>query len=139
MCRIWVADSQEEVYRLGRTTWGQAANSAAAAEDHTKTGRVAAASTKGGQSLQGCSGGGFNGGGGVEVFDGSNEMEKNGGEGPKTFGCMHFWLPIFVSWILLCPSGNFGNYYGDYPRKNPENHPLAESCTINSKLKKSNI
>ena len=28
------------------------------------------------------------------------------------------------------------NYYGDYPGNNPENHPPAESCTINSKLKK---
>ena len=31
------------------------------------------------------------------------------------------------------------NYYGDYPGNNPENHPPAESCTINSKLKNSNI
>ena len=31
------------------------------------------------------------------------------------------------------------NYYGDYPCNNPENHPPAESCTINSKLKNSNI
>ena len=46
-------------------------------------------------------------------------------------------------------SGNFGgvfaqrahsaNYYGDYPGNNPENHPPAESCTINSKLTNSNI
>ena len=28
------------------------------------------------------------------------------------------------------------NEYGDYPGNNPENHPPAESCTINSKLKK---
>ena len=31
------------------------------------------------------------------------------------------------------------NYYGDYPGNNPENHPPAESCTINSELKNSNI
>ena len=31
------------------------------------------------------------------------------------------------------------NYYGDYPGNNPENHPPAESCTINSKLKNPNI
>ena len=31
------------------------------------------------------------------------------------------------------------NYYGDYPGDNPENHAPAESCTINSKLKNSNI
>ena len=31
------------------------------------------------------------------------------------------------------------NYYGDYPGNNPENHPPAESCTINSNLKNSNI
>ena len=31
------------------------------------------------------------------------------------------------------------NYYGDYPGNNPENHAPAESCTINSKLKNSNI
>ena len=31
------------------------------------------------------------------------------------------------------------NYYGDSPGNNPENHPPAESCTINSKLKNSNI
>ena len=31
------------------------------------------------------------------------------------------------------------NYYSDYPGNNPENHPPAESCTINSKLKNSNI
>ena len=35
--------------------------------------------------------------------------------------------------------GHSANYYGDYPGNNPENHPLAESCTINSKLKNSNI
>ena len=31
------------------------------------------------------------------------------------------------------------HYYGDYPGNNPENHPPAESCTINSKLKNSNV
>ena len=31
------------------------------------------------------------------------------------------------------------NYYGDYPGNNPENHPPAESFTINSNLKNSNI
>ena len=31
------------------------------------------------------------------------------------------------------------NYYGGYPGNNPENHPPAESCTINLKLKNSNI
>ena len=31
------------------------------------------------------------------------------------------------------------NYYRDYPGNNPENHAPAESCTINSKLKNSNI
>ena len=31
------------------------------------------------------------------------------------------------------------NYYGDYPGNNPENNPPAESCTINSNLKNSNI
>ena len=35
--------------------------------------------------------------------------------------------------------GHSANYYGDYPGNNPENHPPAESCTINSKLKNSNI
>ena len=35
--------------------------------------------------------------------------------------------------------GHSANYYGDYPHNNPENHPPAESCTINSKLKNSNI
>ena len=48
-----------------------------------------------------------------------------------------------------CLSGRFrtarvqrahsANYYGDYPGNNPENHAPAESCTINSKLKNSNI
>ena len=31
------------------------------------------------------------------------------------------------------------NYYGDYLGNSPENHPPAESCTINSNLKNSNI
>ena len=31
------------------------------------------------------------------------------------------------------------NYYGEYPGNNPENHAPAESCTINSNLKNSNI
>ena len=31
------------------------------------------------------------------------------------------------------------NYYGDYPGNNPENHAPEESCTINSKLKNSDI
>ena len=35
--------------------------------------------------------------------------------------------------------GHSANYYGDYPGNNPETHPRAESCTINSKLKNSNI
>ena len=35
--------------------------------------------------------------------------------------------------------GHSANYYGDYPGNNPENHPPAESCTVNSKLKNSNI
>ena len=35
--------------------------------------------------------------------------------------------------------GHSANYYGDYPGNNPENHPPAEGCTINSKLKNSNI
>ena len=35
--------------------------------------------------------------------------------------------------------GHSANYYGDYPGNNPENHAPAESCTINSKLKNSNI
>ena len=35
--------------------------------------------------------------------------------------------------------GHSANYYGDNPGNNPENHPPAESCTINSKLKNSNI
>ena len=30
-------------------------------------------------------------------------------------------------------------YYDDYPGNNPENHAPAESCTINSNLKNSNI
>ena len=35
--------------------------------------------------------------------------------------------------------GHSASYYGDYPGNNPENHKPAESCTINSKLKNSNI
>ena len=35
--------------------------------------------------------------------------------------------------------GHSTNYYGDYPGNIPENHAPAESCTINSKLKNSNI
>ena len=35
--------------------------------------------------------------------------------------------------------GHSTNYYGDYLGNNPENHPPAESCTINSKLKNSII
>ena len=31
------------------------------------------------------------------------------------------------------------NSYSDYPGTNPENHPPAESCTIHSNLKNSNI
>ena len=59
-------------------------------------------------------------------------------------------LSLTTSWLLVSclvshPGGVFAqrahsaNYYGDYPGKNPENHPPAESCTINSKLKNSNI
>ena len=36
-------------------------------------------------------------------------------------------------------SARSANYHGDYPGNNPENHTPAESCTINSKLKNSNI
>ena len=36
-------------------------------------------------------------------------------------------------------SAHSANYYGDYPGSNPENYPPAESCTINSRLKNSNI
>ena len=35
--------------------------------------------------------------------------------------------------------GHSANYYGDYSGNNPENHPPAASCTINSKLQNSNI
>ena len=40
---------------------------------------------------------------------------------------------------VFAQRGHSANYYGDYPGNNPENHPPAESCTINSKLKNSNI
>ena len=37
------------------------------------------------------------------------------------------------------PDGISANYYDGYPGNNPENHSPAESCTIHSKLKNSNI
>ena len=40
---------------------------------------------------------------------------------------------------VFAQRGHSANYYGDYPGNNPENHAPAESCTINSKLKNSNI
>ena len=39
---------------------------------------------------------------------------------------------------LFAQRAHNANYYGDYPGNNPENHPPAESCTIqNSKIQTS--
>ena len=51
---------------------------------------------------------------------------------PQLRGACHFGG-------VFAQRGHSANYYGDYPGNNPENHPPAESCTINSKLKNSNI
>ena len=40
---------------------------------------------------------------------------------------------------IFAQRGHSAHYYGDHPGNNPENHAPAESCTINSKLKNSNI
>ena len=44
---------------------------------------------------------------------------------------------LYVGGVFV-QRGHNANYCGDYPSNNPENHPPAESCTINSKLKNSN-
>ena len=68
----------------------------------------------------------------------------------------HVWLcetpSTQMPWVCDTKDGEFSlghiggvfaqrahNYYGDYPGNNPENYAPAESCTINSKLKNSNI
>ena len=56
-----------------------------------------------------------------------SEGGGGGGDGPHDVGG------------VFAQRGHSANYYGDYPGNNPENHPPAESCTINSKLKNSNI
>ena len=48
------------------------------------------------------------------------------------------WKTSYIEGVFA-QRGHSANYYGDYPGNNPENHPPAESCTINSKLKNSNI
>ena len=55
--------------------------------------------------------------------------------GLQTFKIMH-GCPLGATKGAFSHSAN---YYDDYPGNNPENHAPAESCTINSKLKNSNI
>ena len=57
----------------------------------------------------------------------------------KIMGKGHSLVPWGCFRTAWAQCGHSANYYGDYPGNNPENHPLAESCTINSKLKNSNI
>ena len=67
---------------------------------------------------------------------------------PKT--CPYSQMMIELCWCGICrlwgrfrtaraQRGHSANYCGDYPGDNPANHPPAESCAINSKLKNSNI
>ena len=56
-------------------------------------------------------------------------------------GCLSPCVPVVWGRFRTARAqrGHSTNYYGDYPGNNPENHAPAESCTINSKLKSSNI
>ena len=64
-------------------------------------------------------------------------LQVGGGvQGGKRCPGGHF-LPSFGG--VFAQRAHSANYYGDYPGNNPENHASAESCTINSKLKNSNI
>ena len=67
------------------------------------------------------------------------------GRSIKTYSQTRMMPPLvsqsmgFLSGGVFAQRAHNANYYGDYPGNNPENHAPAESCTINSKLKNSNI
>ena len=57
-------------------------------------------------------------------------------DSPPLPACVH---SVWPAKGVFAQRGHSANYYDDYPGNNPENHAPAESCTIDSKLKKSNI
>ena len=82
------------------------------------------------------------------VHGGGVEEAGGGGMPPGWIAGWSWGAPIGLSPRILggvfarcarAQRGHSANYYGDYPGNNPENHPPAESCKINSKLKNSNI
>ena len=73
------------------------------------------------------------GGGEGGVVRELSDVTISGGAGE---GSRHPWK---YQGSVFAQRAHSANYYGDYPGNNPENHAPAESCTINSKLKNSNI
>ena len=62
---------------------------------------------------------------------------------PQILSTLHHLYFKTITWFcntggVFAQRGHSANYYSDYQGNSPENHPPAESCTINSKLKNSN-